>query len=630
MRIGLKASMQKKTTVTLWIVSLFASTYCTSGQSLNNAADTIPTDTVAAPIELIRHEKEFSNVRIVPARTGSDSGMAVSFDGTDDLHYYAKPETAPAGGFKLKVEAKSDNFEFGKAVFPKWKIFTDPTGKKVQVFAGRFTIFVPIKAVKTSKNTPTITASDIEIKISGLACTSIICLQPFDKTLHTTIDWSHRDSWKQISFETNGEQNKSKTNLDYSVWFALGLAFTAGLMLNIMPCVWPILPLIVMRIVRQAEQNKSKSVAMGFAFCLGILLFFACIAGANIVLRSFYGTTLSWGDHLRNPIIVTGLAILMIVLALFMFGVFTITVPGSASSKSDSGKGYLGSAGMGFLAALLSTPCSFGILTLAFVWVQAQSLALGTLAIMVIGLGMALPYAILTSLPALLKRLPRAGRWMELFKQTLGFILLFVAVKLIKGVPQDNRINVLYFAVVLSFCVWMWASWADYKTKLSRKLLVRTIAVVLIVSAFRFFFAPELISWHDYNTDLINSAISEQRPVLIKFTAGWCTNCEVVDKIVYQRKDIAKLIEEKGILAIKADTTEQGLPATLDLKNIYNELGVPVNMLFVPGEKEPVRWHGILFANELKKSLEKLPDRRHNGKESEPQKNRQDRGSRTS
>lgn len=171
--------MQKRTSDTLWMVCIFAITCYASNQSLNNPTTTISINDATVPIELIRHEKEFSNVRIEPALMGMDSGIEVSFEGIDDLHYYANPKTAPAGGFELKVEAKSDNFEFGKAVFPKWKIFTDPTGKKVQVFAGQFTTFIPIKAVKTSTNTSVITTNDIEIKISGLACTSIICLQPF-------------------------------------------------------------------------------------------------------------------------------------------------------------------------------------------------------------------------------------------------------------------------------------------------------------------------------------------------------------------------------------------------------------------------------------------------------------------
>jgi thiol:disulfide interchange protein DsbD len=212
-------------------------------------------------------------------------------------------------------------------------------------------------------------------------------------------------------------------------------------------------------------------------------------------------------------------------------------------------------------------------------------------------------------MPGLLNRLPKAGRWMELFKHALGFVLLFIAVKLLKGIPHDEIINVLYFAVVLSFCIWMWAGWVGFAAKLSRKLLVRIVAVVLAVLTFRIFFAPEIISWQEYNTDLIENAGLQQQPVLIKFTAGWCANCEVVDRLVYKRKDIANLIEQKNVLTIKADTTERSFPATIDLKNVYHEPAVPVSILIVPGKAEPIRFHGILIGEKLKEQLTKLPDK---------------------
>lgn len=198
---------------------------------------------------------------------------------------------------------------------------------------------------------------------------------------------------------------------------------------------------------------------------------------------------------------------------------------------------------------------------------------------------------------------------MELFKQTLGFVLLVIAVKLIKAVPAENRINLLYFAVVLSFSIWMWGTWVTYGSKLSRKLLVRGIAVVLVVLSFWFFFRPELVDWKDYDPALIESARSRQTPVLIDFTADWCANCEIVDKFVFKRKDVAKLIERKGVLAIKGDTTESNEPATIDLSKVYKEPGVPVTILFLPGKSEPIRMHGLFFADELKKLLEKLPDK---------------------
>jgi thiol:disulfide interchange protein len=595
-------------TIVTSVVCVLIST-CAIWSQNSNEPNSIVADNLTAGIELARHEQESSSVRIEPAETGGKYGIAVVFNGTDDLHYYANPETATAPGFELKVSARSDHFEFSEALFPKWKIFTDPIGSKVEVYVGDFTVFVPIASVKESA---AVVQGDVEVLITGQACTSKICLMPFEKTLQMRIDWSRRDSWKQINLKDEvdaGVPIQVAKGPDYSTWFALVLAFVAGLGLNIMPCVWPILPLIIMRIVDQAKSGRRQSVTMGLAFCIGILLFFTCLAGANIILQSFYDRSLNWGDHLRNPTIVTALALLMIIMALFMFGIFTITVPSSIASKSGSGKGYAGSVGMGFLAAVLSTPCSFGVLTVAFVWAQGQPLALGTLAIMVIGLGMAAPYAILTSMPGWLKRLPKGGRWMELFKQTLGFVLLVIAVKLIKAAPAENRINLLYFAVVLSFCVWMWGTWVTYGSKLSRKILIRGIAVLLVVLSFWFFFKPELVDWQDYDPARIESAKAERTPVLIKFTADWCTNCEIVDKFVFGRKDIAKLIDEKGVLAIKGDTTEANQPATHDLSNVYKEPGVPVTLLFLPGENEPVRLHELFFADKLKELLDKLPDK---------------------
>jgi thiol:disulfide interchange protein DsbD len=372
-----------------------------------------------------------------------------------------------------------------------------------------------------------------------------------------------------------------------------------------------------MRIVGKAKADRRQTIAMGLAFCLGILLFFASLAGANIILQIFYGTVLQWGEQFRNPAFVAGMALLLVVLALFMFGVFTITVPSSIADKSGSSKGYIGAVGMGFLAAILSTPCSFGILAAAFAWAQAQPLLPATVAIMIIGVGMAVPYAVLTSMPGLLNRLPKAGRWMELFKQAIGFVLLVIAVKLIAALPETRKMGVLYFALILAFSVWMWGSWVGYNTKLLHKWLIRILAIFLtVIGGWVFLPAPadELIEWQHYDEASIQTALIQQRPVLIEFMANWCLSCKTVEKIVYSRKDIAELIKQKGVLAIKADTTEKDFPATLALKNVYNEPGVPVSMLFVPGEKEPIRWRGILFANDLKKSLESLRAQRSNFK----------------
>ncbi|MCK5172925.1 MAG: hypothetical protein KAR47_06005, partial [Planctomycetes bacterium] len=310
-----------------------------------------------------------------------------------------------------------------------------------------------------------------------------------------------------------------------SVPAALGLAILAGLLLNVMPCVWPIIPIVVTRLWAIAGQSRKKCAVMGAAFCFGIVLFFAVLAGANIVLRVGYNEFFQWGDHYRNPIFVMAMSLLMMVLALFMFGVFSFALPSSVSNKAGGGSGIAGTVGMGFLLALLSTPCSFAILGAVFLWAQTQELMLATVTIMLIGVGMAIPYLVLTSVEGLLGKLPRSGVWMERVKQAMGFLLLPIGVKLFSAIPAEARVNTLYYAVILAFCVWMWGGWVTYSTSRGRKWFIRLVAVAAAVGCGWFFLetgAEKAIDWQDYDRVKISEAVEEGRGVVIKFTADWC------------------------------------------------------------------------------------------------------------
>lgn len=624
--------MQKKAVVILWVVCAFLVNSCAWGKNASEPNSTIPigtisTDAAAVPppgdvvesdIVIISVEQQYDEVN-----PGAESALAVHFELKKDWHFYASAKTAPSG-MNLKVKPSFPGYiNFSEPIFPRPQLYFDKSsGQKLEVFSGKFTVFLPFTVSRDMPKKEGTWNTLVTIKIEGAVCSDVQCRVPDFRDLGTGVSIVPDAVMAEPKFVLPKVSQMYKPVLlakqaGYSVLFALSLAFLAGLALNIMPCVWPVLPLIVMRIVGQAKAGKRQTITMGLAFCLGILLFFASLAAANIVLRIFYGTVLQWGDQFRNPIFVAAMALLLVVLAQFMFGVFTISVPSSIAGKSSSGKGYSGAVGMGFLAAVLSTPCSFGILAAAFAWAQAQPLLSATTAIMVIGVGMAVPYAVLTSMPGLLKCLPRAGRWMELFKQAVGFALLVIAVKLITVLPEIRRAGVLYFGVILAFCVWMWGSWVGYGTKPVRKWLIRIIAAALVVLGGGLFLpapAGELIDWQHYKSVSIETALRQERPVLIKFTADWCLSCKAVEKVVYSREDVAMLIEQKDVLAIKADTTEKDSPATLALKNIHNEPGVPVSMLFVPGSKEPLRWRGILFTDELKKSLDPLPDRKKDGK----------------
>jgi len=594
--------MRKKAAVILCSILLLAA----DGFAAPPPADIIKTDTVTVTIE---QQYEF-------VQPGAESAFAIHFQLEKNWHFYASAKTAP-GGMNLKLNPSAEKpVSFSAPIFPQpTDYFDEFSGQKLDVFSDNFTVFLPFSIKDFQPQTGD--SITVNIDITGAICSKTECRMPDFDPLSTKVKIDDTAVMNNPAFvlpdltkaAISTEPAMTDRQTDYSALGALILALLAGLSLNIMPCVWPVLPIIVMRLIEQAKQSKGKSVAMGLTFCLGILLFFACLAAANIILQLFYGTVLQWGDQFRNPVFVMSMALLLIVLALFMFGVFTIVLPSSVAGKSGSGKGYAGAVGMGFLAAILSTPCSFAILAAAFAWAQAQPLPLGTIAIMFIGIGMALPYAILTSMPALLKSIPRPGKWMELFKQAIGFVLLIIAVKLIAALPQVRRMDVLYFAVVLSFCVWMWSSWIGYNTKPVRKWLIRMIVVILVIFAGRMFLpAPpaELIDWQKYDSASIQTTLTNGRPVLIKFTADWCLSCQAVEKLVYSREDVAKLLEQKNVLTIKADTTVKDFPATLALKNIYNEPGVPVTILLTPGKKEPVRWRNMSFADELKTQLDQM------------------------
>lgn len=549
----------------------------------------------------------------------SNSALAVHFEMKKGWHFYASATTAP-GGMNLKINPSAetkDVITFSQPLFPPSYSYFDKTlNEKIDVFSNKFTVFLPFKVGPVLLRTGTGFNIDIKVAIEGAVCSDVQCRVPDFGKLSSSIKIAPVATKGEAKFVLPKATGQSKPILPagvagYSVWFALGLAFLAGLSLNIMPCVWPVLPLVVLRIVEQAKTRTIAKLTMGLAFCIGILLFFACLAAANIVLRISFDTTLQWGDQFRNPIFIKVMALVLVVLALFMFDVFTIALPGSLSGGGTAGSGFTGTVGMGFLAALLSTPCSFGILAAAFAWAQAQPLLPATIAIMVIGIGMAVPYLILTSIPGLLESLPKPGKWMDIFKKAVGFILLAVAVWMITVVPQEIRTGVLFYSLVLAFCLWMWGGWVSFDSKTSSKIIVRVVAILLAVGAGFWLLSAStsLIDWKKYDADLIEKSLADNKPVLIKFTADWCLSCKAVEKLVYQRKDVAELIKQKAVYAVKADTTAKDYPATSALRDIYKEPGVPVTILFLPGQKEPVRWRGKVFGDELKALLEKLPSK---------------------
>jgi thiol:disulfide interchange protein len=271
-----------------------------------------------------------------PVSPDSNNILQVKFHLADNWHFYADPCTAPTD-MELKISAAADGIAFGKAIFPFGGDYLDKiTGKKLRVYSGNFNVYIPFK-ISAAGN-----SAQVNVEVKGLACSEQLC-KPADYTLSKKLEVSASADMSKPAFNIPMQTLSTESNiqnLQTSAKVALPLAILAGLILNVMPCVWPILPIIVMRLISQAKQSRAKSIAHGFAFALGIILFFVALAAVNIILKLSFDIVFQWGDQFRNPAFVIAMAMLMVVLALYMFGLFSIGLPVSVSGQ---GSGRVGS-----------------------------------------------------------------------------------------------------------------------------------------------------------------------------------------------------------------------------------------------------------------------------------------------
>ncbi|MFI4910954.1 MAG: protein-disulfide reductase DsbD family protein [Sedimentisphaeraceae bacterium JB056] len=569
---------------------------------------------------VVEYESDYSDVSLEAVRLADGSAaIAFRFTGTDNVHYYADKETAP-GGMSLAIDSNlPEDCSADAPMFPKAKDYYDKgLQQDIKVYSGDFDVVVGLDCKEAGE-------VEASFTVHGIACTDKLCLPPFSHDLTIKVDTSEVQSWPAwqktdksepeptVSADAKEakEEGAAIVVSEFSVASAVKyflLAILAGLTFNIMPCVWPVLPLAVQRLVNFSGGNKKTLLLHGAAFSGGIILFFVLFAAISVVLKLTTGAALDWSEHLRYPSVIIGMGLLLVVLAMFMFDIFVVGVPSSVASKSGGNGTVSGSIGMGFLAAVLSTPCSGAILAAVLVWAQTQNLAVSTVTIILMGFGMAIPYMILANSPALLKKLPRPGTWMEIFRKAMGFLLLVIAFKLMLALPEKYLGGAFYYSLVVAFAAWMWGGWVNITSPKKKKITVRLLALLLLVLTAKPLLKPEVsvVDWQGYDRVQVSSLTSAGEPVLIKFTAKWCTNCHYLDRTVYSDPEIAKLLEEKGITPVKADTTSFDDPATEDLKAIYNEPGsVPVTIIIAP-DGSLTKLRGVFEKKELIEAIESL------------------------
>lgn len=391
----------------------------------------------------------------------------------------------------------------------------------------------------------------------------------------------------------------------------LGGMFLGGLILNLMPCVFPVIGLKIMGFVQQAGADRRKVALHGMTFALGVLLSFGALSGILFAAREAAGgSAIGWGYQLQNPWVVLGLMLLMFVLALNLYGVFeigtgAISIGGSLQSK----QGIAGSLFSGVLATLVATPCSAPFLGTAIGAAIALPAAQFFTAFTAMALGLALPYLVLSIFPNLVKFLPRPGAWMESFKQAMSFPLFATAGYLLwvyaGQIGLENLLSPIIGLTMIAIAAWIHGRWnLPHKSRSCRT--AAGISAILIAAAGIWLAQPpkaQDLTWEPWSESRVAEMLTEQRPVYIDFTAQWCATCQVNKKRAYT-KEVVALMKQKRVATLKADKTNPNPEIEAALRKLGRS-AIPVNVFIAPG-KEPVILPELLSPEDLLKLLKSL------------------------
>jgi len=374
----------------------------------------------------------------------------------------------------------------------------------------------------------------------------------------------------------------------YSLGVIILFALVGGAILNVMPCVLPVIPLKVLGLVQQAHGDRRLAILHGLTFSAGIISLFVGLAVVLKVMGLFYG------QQFQSPWFIISMAFLVLALALSMLGVWTIQAPQAVYAVDKPRSGYLGSFSSGLLATLLATPCSAPYLGPVLGWALVQRAWVTAFALGLVGVGMSLPYLILAAFPGLLGKMPKAGRWSELLKQGLGIVMMGVGVYLILLLPNSTLWPfVFYGAVVLGLVCWGWGQIPTGTMEPRTIWGIRVLIVLLglgagsgiyawgartfqesqvpVAAAGELIFLPDAPStnWLPFNLAISDETLKSGRPVVVDWTANWCINCRVLEARVLRTKAVEDAFVRNGAVLLKADETVDNPPVTL----LNEELG---------------------------------------------------------
>jgi thiol:disulfide interchange protein DsbD len=402
----------------------------------------------------------------------------------------------------------------------------------------------------------------------------------------------HRKGEAQIGYEVNlsidssAPASATPTALGptHSLLAMLGLAFLGGLILNIMPCVLPVISLKILSFVKQSKEAPGQVRKLGLIYVLGVLVSFVVLAGIVIGIQ-IAGGNASWGMQFQNPTFLIAMTVLVTLVSLNLFGIFEVNLGGRVIGAAGELAGQGGASGAfftGVLATLLATPCTAPILAPALGFAFSQPPAIIALMFLAIGIGLAAPYLLLSFQPAWLRFLPKPGPWMERFKTIMGFPMLATTFWLFQlssnhlGKTGSFRFGI--FLVALALACWMWGEFVQRGKRL--KALAFAVSAALVIASAGYAFArPKEIQWQSWTPQAVTQARASGHPVLVDFTADWCLTCQANKKTSIDTASVQAKLKQVNAVTLVGDYTLKNDAITEELKR-FNRAGVPLVLVY--------------------------------------------------
>ena len=379
-------------------------------------------------------------------------------------------------------------------------------------------------------------------------------------------------------------------------------AFIGGLILNIMPCVLPVIALKILGFVSEARSEPRRVRNLGLIYALGVLVSFLALAAIVIGVKAA-GHHAGWGMQFGSPVFVVCLTTLVTLVALNLFGVFEVTPGGrvlNSAGELASRHGAPGAFFNGLLATTLATPCTAPFLSGALGFAFAQKSPTIILIFLFVGLGLAAPYVVLSCNPALLKFLPKPGAWMEKFKVAMGFPMLATVVWLFSVAASDYGSRVFWlgvFLVVIAFAAWIFGEFVQRGRK--RKGIALAIVLILLTSGYTYALENRLhwremiaetdaagpinqsggTGWQPWSPAAVAQARAAGKPVLVDFTASWCVTCNAIVKPALENNSVAAKLKEMDAVVLIADYTRTPSEITDEISK-YGGAGVPLVLVY--------------------------------------------------